>query len=71
MVKVICYIMTALCSILAVASLLDILDVISIGMEMRNVVVGAVGAVCSFYLGRNISHFERDEKDRGGPGVLK
>lgn len=71
MVKMICYIMSALCAFLAVVSFLDVVDVVSVGMEARNLAIGVVGCGVSLFLGRNISHMERDEAHRGGPGLRR
>ena len=71
MVKIVCYAASVLCAFLAVVSLLDVLDIISVGMEMRNLAIGVGGSGVSLFLGRNVSHMERDESDRGGPGLRR
>ena len=71
MVKNICYVIGAGCALLGVVSLLDVLGVIEMGMTFRNLAIGVVGAFLSVFLGRNISHIERDEADRGGPSLRR
>ena len=71
MAKIVCYIMSAACAVLAVVSLLDMVDVISMGMDVQNLGIGAIGALVSLFLGRNISHMERDENERGGPSLRR
>jgi hypothetical protein len=63
--------MSAACAFLGIVSFLDVISVIDIGMEVKDMAIVAVGAIMSLFLGRNISHIERDEKHRGGPGLRR
>ena len=71
MFKIGCYLMAAACAFLAVVSLLDVVNVIDVGMEIKNLGIGAIGAIVSLFLGRNISHIERDEQHRNGPSLRR
>lgn len=63
--KYVYYICAALCGLLAICSLLSMIEIVSLSLTVKDFIIGILGTAVGCYLGRQI---QKDENRKGPMG---